>query len=100
MNTVPDEFSSHVAPVSFGSVARVLTAPGAGAVAVISVTLTPGEDPAAVRFYCPHPEEPAEALAKAGVSKDGQPPRTWPMLRDGPAGLLSMRVKGQKVRSG
>ena len=64
VNTVPDEFSSHVAPESFGSVARVLTAPGAGAVAVISVTLTPGEDPAAVRFYCPHPEEPAEALAK------------------------------------
>jgi tRNA modification GTPase len=56
VNTVPDEFSSHVAPELFGSVARVLTAPGAGAVAVISVTLTPGEDPADVfRRFLPVP---------------------------------------------
>ncbi len=40
----------------------------------------------------PHPEPPS----RDGESKDGQPLEPWPMLRDGPAGLLSMRTVGKR----
>lgn len=48
VNTFPDSFGSHVSLGSHVSVARVLTAPGAGAVAVIAVRLSGSEDPARV----------------------------------------------------
>ena len=42
----------------------------------------------------PHPEEPPKAASRRTRKSDVQPPPGRPILRDGPSGLLRMRVSG------